>query len=174
MIKIVPLNGKSRPKTSLLWIIKWNEDFTAPVGGLWYASTSPSVVQPCRNLTRFTSAVWWGCLKAVDGGSKGLGSLSRFCFSLYCLGCEKHSRSCLPYGEQVTMCCMMHKLVPGPSPSHKWLGDHSSLPWSNFLQWDLHFTQKKSLLFPSPTPPSLPLTIPSLGQPHPRSWLSWS
>ena len=45
----------------------------------------------------------------VSGRSKGLGSLSKFSFSLYRLGCEKHSRSCLPYGEQGTMCHMMPK-----------------------------------------------------------------
>lgn len=98
--------------------------------------------------------------------SKDFGSLNLFSPSLYCPEYKEHSRSYIPYREQVTMCYMGHKLAPGPSAM-------SQLAWQSqyFAQVEVPPMGIFHLYMNKP-----PYSFPLLSTPHhfflsPAPWL---
>nr|KAF6480892.1 hypothetical protein HJG59_010686 [Molossus molossus] len=66
------------------------------------------------------------------------------------------------------LCGVQYRVAPGHPPSHRRLGDRSTLPWLKSLQWDLHLHVNNPLAFPLFSPP-LPTSFLHPLQPHP--WL---
>lgn len=111
-----------------------------------------------------------GCWEGA-GGSTGIGSLSLFSPSSYGPGCKEHARSCIFYGEQVPLYCVVHKLTPGPSTKSQMAWRSQCFALVEIPPVGSSSVCDKPLAFPLLSPH---LTISFLHPPQPHPWLLWS